>query len=201
MREAAAELNSDRAEGFQDFSRVRLRVTDTLNEDGSLNVRRYQVHVRNRGMNWEDEGGSRVAVDHLMDGRRLGISADELEGIYNTTKDAITNGTETVSFWDRSGFEPKPFGPVAPTQEQLRSHQKRIRSQIDGAEDRSSVNPFGPATSLIVDRGVAYPNDPPGDQRVMSALDSVRKRVGKPYNPADWQTSKGFEIDQEVSGD
>lgn len=160
MRSAAANLND--GVGLGDRSMVRLKVTDTLHEDGSLNVRRYQVLRR---MNADDEWGGdneRLAVDYLMDGRRLGITQKDTDHIQQSVLSAMADGGDIFSNVPEEHRDDswKTGGVRAPRGDELKGHMEGLRGAYKhngsfGAIDRNpeAINPLGPAFTSVVFNG------------------------------------------------
>lgn len=79
---------------------VRLKVTDTIDPDtGALAVRRMKIVRRlDPAKSWDEAGNTKIAVDHLMDGERKGISKEAVlklsEDVYDALVDA--NPARTV---------------------------------------------------------------------------------------------------------
>ena len=205
MRYSARELNkASGVSSLEEHSRVRLKVSDTYHENGSLNVRRYQIHVRHPDRNWGDENGSRVAVDWLFDGRRQGISEDEFDNLALGVTAAMFNpdGPGFSNIPDESELKRDGSHQIARSDisgQELRDHQAAVHvaynSEAGEAKTpRSAIQPFSPALTDVTIRNNRFEQgqDPrPALQEFMAEQHDIEAE--------DWNQTRGYQRDARQS--
>lgn len=208
MREAAKDLNTEHDDFLEDGqSMVRFKSTDVINPDtGALEARRIKLMRRKDPSKAWGGGNEFVAFDHLMDGRRKGITKDEAFGLGKSVYKALTSDDAVASPF-KDGDRKGSGNVVAPTRGELSQHgvdllkalrdskkEKQGGNPFASVNDREGVNFIGPAFTDVSIKGGDRIS---GQNALSSTINQITQGKDAGYREA-FKTTSGLPADEQT---